>query len=364
MKVTPIHAEHTHLQARMVDFAGWNMPLQYGPILEEARHVRSSCGLFDLSHMGRLRVTGPEAVALVDRVTTNFCARIPVGSIRYALLCQEDGFPIDDLLIYRGEEDVYLVVNAANADRDLDWIRLHAESMEAEVVEETGETGMLALQGPLSEQLLQPHVEDLELSGLRYYTFGHGRLCGIDGVQISRTGYTGEDGFELYLPAAQTAHVWSTLRAASGDALRPIGLAARDTLRLEAGMALYGHEIDEEHHPLEAGLAFAVSFHAEKGDYLGRSALENMRDAPTRRLIGVTTPGPRVPRQGQALYAGEQEVGVVCSGGVSPALGANIATAYVKLGYEEAGRELDLDVRGKRQSVIVQELPFYSRTRK
>ena len=364
MKKTDLHDVHLEHGARMVDFEGWRMPVQYGPILEEVTHVRRSSGLFDLSHMGRFRVTGPDAVALVDRVATNYCGRIPVGSIRYSLLCREDGYPIDDLLLYRGADEVFTVVNASNAERDLAWMRRHGADFQAEVHDETAELAMIALQGPRSAAILQGVTEDCELSELGYYKFTRGTVCGIPEVSISRTGYTGEDGFELYFPHAEAVRVWRSLLEAGGDELRPIGLGARDTLRLEAGMPLYGHEIDEEHHPLEAGLAFGVSFHADKGDYVGRAALERLRDTATRRLVGLTTPGPRVPRQGYRVLDGGEEVGIVCSGSVSPTVGTNVATAYVKLGHDEAGRELELDVRGRRQAAAVQELPFYSRTRK
>ena len=207
-------------------------------------------------------------------------------------------------------------------------------------------------------------VEGADLSQLGYYKFTHGTLCGLENTQISRTGYTGEDGFELYLPAGEGVRVWDAIREAGGDDIAPIGLGARDTLRLEAGMALYGHEIDEAHNPLEAGLKFGVSFHADKGDYVGRAALEHFHAHPERRLVGVSTEGARVPRQGTALYAGDQCVGEVVSGSVSPTLDKKIGSAYVALGHDEAGTALELDFRGKRQAAVVQDLPFYSRTRK
>jgi aminomethyltransferase len=365
MKRTSLHDAHVALGARMVEFGGWNMPVQYGSILDEAKAVRERAGLFDLGHMGRLAVHGPDAVALVDRVASAHCARIPVGSIKYSLLCNEDGFPLDDLLVYRDEVGVYLVVNAANTERDLDWIRGHARGLQVEVEDQTAASGMIALQGPLSQELLQPHVRGLQLSELKYYRFGFGTVSGLSGTRVSRTGYTGEDGFEIYLPTAEAPRVWSELLergAAAG--LRPIGLGARDVLRLEAGMALYGHEIDEETNPFEAGLAFAVALTPEKGAFVGRAGLERLRAAPKRRLVGLTTDGPRVPRQGHRLLHEEREVGAVRSGGISPTLGTNIGSALVELGCDEPGRRLALDVRGKHQECRIHELPFYSRTRK
>jgi aminomethyltransferase len=365
MKETPLHSVHVQLGARMVEFGGWHMPVQYGSILEEGKTVRSACGLFDLSHMGRFEVRGPDAVALVDRVCTNHCARIPVGAIRYSLLCRADGRALDDLLIYRDEVGVYLVVNASNTERDLDWIRAHARGLAVEVYDTTPETAMLALQGPRSQEILAAITRDIDLGQLKYYRFGFGTVAGLARTRISRTGYTGEDGFELYLPAAEGVRVWHELtRVGAPLGLRPIGLGARDILRLEAGMALYGHELSEESNPREAGVEFALALTPEKGDFVGRAGLERLGAEKRARLVGITTEGPRVPRQGLELYQGAERVGVVASGGVSPTLGSNIGSAFVRLGHDREGTELELDVRGKRQPARVCELPFYSRTRK
>ncbi len=365
MKQTSLHDTHVALGARMVEFGGWSMPVQYASILDEVRTVRTTAGLFDLGHMGRFRVSGPDAVALVDRVSTNHCAKIPVGAIRYALLCREDGYPIDDLLVYRDPDEVYLVVNASNTEEDLAWIREHSAGFAAEVDDLTAATGMLALQGEKSVEILQPLVEGCDLASIKYYRFDRGTVCGLPDTRISRTGYTGEPGFEVYVPTAEAPCVWNEILAAGEPhGLKPIGLGARDTLRLEAGMSLFGHEIDAEHHPLEAGLGFAVKLTEEKGDFIGRAALERLAANPTRRLVGITTPGPRVPRQGHVLVAGDERVGEVCSGGKSPTVGTNIGTAYVRLGFDQAGQALELDIKGKRQPCSVQDLPFYSRTRK
>ncbi len=365
MKKTSLHAIHAGLGARMVEFGGWSMPVQYRSILEEAKTVRTRSGLFDLGHMGRFRVTGKDAVALVDRVATNHVARIPVGAIRYSLFCNESGYPLDDLLVYRDEDAVFLVVNASNTRQDLDWIRSHANGLDAAVEDLTDATAMLALQGPASQEILQGLVDGCDLASIKYYRFGFGSLCGMEHIRFSRTGYTGEDGFEVYFPTTEGPRVWNELATAGrAHGLEPIGLGARDTLRLEAGMALYGHEIDLEHDPWEAGLAFGIALTPEKGDFVGRTALERLKANPRRRLVGITSPGPRVPRQGMTLYAGDEEVGHVVSGGVSPTLDTNIGSAYVVLGQDTPGRELELDIRGKRQPCAVRELPFYSRTRK
>ena len=365
MRHTPLHRVHTAHDAKMVEFGGWHMPVQYGPILDEVRHVRTRCGLFDLSHMGRVELRGPGASAFVDRVATCFCARIPVTAIRYGLLCREDGNPLDDVLVYRGDPDVFVVVNAANTASDLEWLRAHAAGFDVEIADVTDDLGMLALQGPASQTILQHLVEGFDLAELKYYRFGFGRVAGVDNVRISRTGYTGENGFELYFPAGESERFWNELlRVGEPDGLRPIGLGARDTLRLEAGMPLYGHEIDLEHNPIEAGLSFGVSFAEEKGDWIGRAALAAVKEHPTRKLVGLTTEGKRVPRQGYELYHAGAVVGAICSGSISPTIDTKIATAYLPLELADVGTEVEMDVRGKRQPCTVVELPFYSRTRK
>ncbi|MFN0242772.1 MAG: glycine cleavage system aminomethyltransferase GcvT [Planctomycetota bacterium] len=365
MKETPLHGEHQTLGAKLVEFGGWHMPVQYGPILDEVRTVRNQVGLFDLSHMGRVRITGPDRVKLVDRIATNFCAKIPLGAIRYSLFCKDDGNPIDDLLVYRSEDEVFLVVNASNTDVDLQWMREHARGFDVKIEDQTDDLAMIALQGPESQAVLQDLVQDLDLASVGYYRFAYGTLCGLPNTRVSRTGYTGEDGFELYIPAREAVRVWRAVLANGRPrGLAPIGLGARDTLRLEAGMPLYGHEIDATHNPIEAGLAFGVSFHADKGDWIGRAALERAQKNPKRALVGVTTDGPRVPRQGYKLFRGGRELGEVVSGSVSPTIGTNIATGYVPVGEGKPGDELEIDIKGKRQPARFRALPFFSRTRK
>jgi aminomethyltransferase len=363
MRKTVLHARHLAAGAKCIDFGGWDMPLQYGPILEEVSRVRESVGLFDLGHMGRVSVVGPERVELVDRVATNRVAKVPEGAIRYGLLCREDGNPIDDVLVYRGPDEVFVVVNASNRERDLAWMREHGAGFDAEVRDLTDEQAMLALQGQKSEATLQK-LTDVELSELGYYRFTHGAVNGVADVRISRTGYTGEDGFELYLPQDRAEALWDALLEAGAEfGIGPIGLGARDTLRLEAGMPLYGHEISDELNPVEAGLIFGVSLHKSKAGTIGYDALARIKADPQRRLVGLTTPGPRVPRQGHPLLHGDRQVGFVCSGSVSPTLDAKIASAYVELGLDVPGQTLEVDFGSRRQTALVQELPFFSRTR-
>jgi len=364
MQETPLHDAHARLGAKLIEFGGWHMPVQYGSILAEVRCVRERSGLFDLSHMGRFRITGAEAVAFVDRVATCFCAKIPRHAIRYGLLCREDGNPIDDVLVYRDEGAIFIVVNAANTQADLDWLRRHASDFDITIEDQTRELAMLALQGPASQAILQKLVEGRDLAEIGYYKFDFGRVCELDGVRISRTGYTGEDGFEVYIPADEAERVWNALLVAGkAEGLAPIGLAARDTLRLEAGMPLYGHEIDAEHNPIEAGLGFGVSFKEEKGDWIGREALAAIKAHPSRKLVGITTDGKRVPRQGYSLLRDGRVVGHVCSGAVSPTVGKHIGSAYLPLELARPGETVDMDIRGKLQTCTVVDLPFYSRTR-
>lgn len=364
MQQTSLHAVHVQSGAKMVEFGGWHMPVQYGPILDEARKVRSQCGLFDLGHMGRFRFSGPDAVALVDKVVTCFCAKIPVDAIRYGLLCKPDGNPIDDVLVYRGQNDVFMVVNASNTAQDLAWIQSHAKGMDVVIEDQTLELAMLALQGPNSEGILQRLVKGLDLSKVGYYKSGFGTLSGLANVRVSRTGYTGEDGFEIYFPDAHSERIWKELLVAGkSDGLAPIGLGARDTLRLEAGMPLFGHELGDGMNPVEAGLHFAVSFHADKGDWIGRSALAAVKEHPKQRLVGILTDGKRVPRQGYGVLHNGVEVGTICSGAISPTLNTHIGTCYLPLELAQAGTPLEMDLRGKRQAAVVTELPFYSRNK-
>lgn len=362
MKQTPFHACHERAGARLVDFAGWHMPVQYSSILEEAKQVRASCGLYDLSHMGRVRIEGRDRVQAADRIFTNHIAKLKVGDIRYSLICNEQGGVIDDVLVYGEDDAVLIVVNASNTDRDLEHMRGLLKGLQAEIVDLTEEVAMAALQGPLSQQLLMPHVLEREaLSKLGYYKLMRGTVLGMRDVRISRTGYTGEDGFELYFPRAEAERVWDTLLAAGGDALKACGLGSRDTLRLEAGMPLYGHELSEDINPLEANLGWAVKFAADK-PFVGRAALERIQaEGVQRKLVGLIAEGKRIPRQGYAVRHSGQDVGFVCSGTYSPTLDTNVATAYVPASLADGLTTFDIDVRGTAIPARQTPLPFYKR---
>ena len=360
MKETPLRAIHEAHKARMVEFCGWNMPVQYGSILDEVVCVRHKAGLFDLSHMGRVRVHGREAEAFLQKVATCDVAKIPAGSIRYGLLLNDQGITQDDILVYRDPDGVsfFVVVNAGNCDRDLAILRSNAKAFAVTVDDQTDALAMIAIQGPRSEAITQK-LTDIPLKPLGYYKWSHGTVCGTR-CSLSRTGYTGEDGFEVYFPAREAPRFWNAfLEAGAADGLRPIGLAARDTLRLEAGMALYGHEIHEQTNPLEAGLDWAVKF---TKDFIGRKALETIQaKGLTRRLVGLTTESKRVPRQGYPVVHQGKTVGVVCSGTSSPTLGCNIATAYVPTALAAPGTMVEFQIKDKCEPAKVVALPFYKR---
>ncbi len=363
MRDTALKDVHASLGARIVPFGGWNMPVQYRGILEEARQVRSAAGLFDLGHMGRVRVHGRQAEAFLQRLQTNDVSQIPAGRIRYAMILDDQGRTQDDILVYREPEGskFFVVVNAGNTARDLGIMREVAKGFDVVVEDQTDALGMVAIQGPLSQQITQ-RMTNADLASLKYYGWTRGTICGAT-MEISRTGYTGEDGFEVYMPQALCRRVWDAFFAAGKqDGLWAIGLGARDTLRHEAGMPLYGHEIDETTNPLEAGLDWAVKF---THDFVGRAALQRLQQqgGTGRRLVGLTTTSKRCPRQGYKLVAGGKEIGHVCSGNISPTLDTNIATAYVRNEFAAPGTQLEFLVKDKAEPCTTSALPFYKRSR-
>lgn len=354
---TPFYPLHQELGARMVPFAGWEMPLQYTGILEEHRAVRERAGLFDVSHMGRFLVRGPRAFEFLNYLTTNDLGRIGRGQAQYTLLCHAEGGILDDLVIMRLEEEEFLVtVNAANREKDWAWMEAHTLDG-VSIEDQTWAIGQLALQGPKTQEVLAPFT-DLDLEQIEFYRFGQGKVLG-KGAQISRTGYTGEDGFELYLSAEEGVEVARDLLEAGRPAgLIPCGLGARDTLRLEVKYCLYGNDISEETTPLEAGLGWVVKL--EKGEFIGRQALLRQKEEGVkRRLIGFQLTERGVPRPGYPVYHDRTEVGTVASGTHSPSLGQGIGTAYVPKELSEAGTPLAVRVRSRDIPATVVKTPFY-----
>lgn len=338
---------HRSLGARIVPFAGWEMPVQYSGILAEARAVRSSVGIFDISHMGRLRLIGAGAEPLLQRVTTNNVAALVPGRAQYSLLPTEDGGLLDDIIVYRvGGDEFLVVVNAGNHERDVAWLSEQNRGA-SPLTDESDDTAMIAIQGPGAVTLTAGLCESLD-TDLPRFSVSIARLAGVPAV-LCRTGYTGEDGYEAIVPAAEAGTVWS--RLIESGAL-PCGLGARDALRIEAGFPLYGHEIDETTSPVEAGLMWAVSM--GKGPFVGLPTIERrLAEGPARRLVGLTLGGRSAPRQGYTLKQGGEDVGVVTSGVFSPQLERGVGMAYVMAGAASPGTPLDLDVRGVLQPAHV-----------
>ncbi|RCV51494.1 glycine cleavage system aminomethyltransferase GcvT [Marinitenerispora sediminis] len=359
---TPLYEVHERLGAALVDFAGWLMPLRYGSEAGEHRAVREAAGLFDLSHMGEIHVRGPQADALLDHALVGHLSAVAPGRARYTMITAEDGGVLDDLIVYRLAADDYLVVaNAANSDAVAAALRERASGFDAEVADESAEYALIAVQGPRAAEILAP-LTDADLSDIRYYA-GYFHTVAGHPVLLARTGYTGEDGFEIFLrPGSGAAAVWDALSAAGEPhGLVPAGLSARDTLRLEAGMPLYGNELTTEVTPYEAGLGRVVKLD-KPGDFVGRAALAaRARSGPSRTLVGLVARGRRVPRQGYTVLREDQPVGVVTSGAPSPTLGRPIAVAYVDAGVDTATGAFAVDVRGRAEPVDVVELPFYRR---
>ena len=353
---------HRRLGARLVPFAGWEMPVQYSGILDEHRAVRERAGLFDLSHMGELFVEGVDAAAVLGGALVSDPASLAVGRAHYSMICAPDGGILDDLIVYRLAATRFLVVaNAANAAVVSDALAERIGDFRAVLDDRSLATSLVAVQGPASSAILQP-ITDVDLAGLRYYAIGEGRVAGLPAL-VARTGYTGEDGFEIFVDWARGPEAWLALEASGREhGLRPCGLGARDTLRLEAGMPLYGNELDRETSPYEAGLGRVVRLDKD-AEFVGREALTRAAEAPRKRLVGLRVTGRGIARHGHPLWVGERRTGSVTSGTQSPTLGYPIAMAYVAPGDAEAGTIVAVEIRDARVGAEVVPLPFYRRPR-
>ncbi len=359
---TPLYPWHAGHGGRMVDFAGWDMPVQYTSIGEEHAAVRTAAGMFDVSHMGRLSFAGADALALIQHVWTNNAATMKDFQARYGLVCNEQGGVRDDVLVYRWPYGFLMVVNASNREKIVGWLAQHRDGRNVQVEDRTQATAMIAVQGPgalgLCQGLFATETGDgkppLGLAAVGYYHAATGAYRG-KGCVVSRTGYTGEDGVEVMLPAELAVPLWEELLARGA---RPCGLGSRDTLRLEAAMPLYGHELTEDIDPLQAGLSWAVKF--DKGDFVGRDALLRRKEDATRQVrVGLELAGRRIAREGATVLLGGRAVGRVTSGTFSPTLQKGLAMACVDPACAAAGTELSVDVRGKGEPARVVPLPFY-----
>jgi aminomethyltransferase len=332
------------------------MPVQYPTgITAEHKAVRERAGLFDVSHMGEFIVQGPGAIEFVNSVTTNDAAALAVGQVQYSALLNERGTFVDDCLVYRFPDHVMLVVNASNANKDWAHILPNPGAFDVVMSDASEDTALLALQGPMAQQILQPFT-DADLEPVEYYHFTSGSVAGVPNVVISRTGYTGEDGFELYFPNAHATSIWKALTA--DGRVTPAGLGARDSLRLEMGMALYGNDIDDTVTPFEANLAWIVKL--SKGDFTGRDALVRQKaEGVKRKLVGFTSSEKVFPRHGYPVWCGDAQSGTVCSGTMSPTLNIPIGTCYLPVASTAEGSAFEIDIRGKRVPARVAKMPFY-----
>lgn len=355
LKKTALYDTHVKLGAKMVPFAGYSMPVQYKGIREEHRRVRETVGVFDVSHMGEIIISGPAALEMTERLTVNDVAGLAVGQAQYTAMCYPDGGIVDDLLVYRYADRFLLVVNAANKDKDYAWM-LKNKIGDCTIEDVSDSYTQLAVQGKRAEATLQK-LTAVDLSAIPFYWFKEGWLAGADMI-ISRTGYTGEPGFELYFENKHAVKVWEAVfEAGAGFDIEPIGLGARDSLRLEKKMCLYGNDIDETTNPLEAGLGWITKL--DKGDFIGREALLKIKsEGLKRRLVAFTLDAPGFPRHGYAIHKGEEKVGHVTSGTVSPILEKGIGLGYVKKEFSKIGTTIEIEIRKKRVAATIIKPPF------
>jgi aminomethyltransferase len=359
-KRTPLHEEHARAGARMVPFGGYEMPVQYSSILKEHDAVRHRAGLFDLSHMGQFWLTGEMVAPWADTLTINAVGTMKPMQARYNIFCNDAGGTHDDTIFYRLEDGWLLVVNASNADKMWAHLQAHLPDAGVEIENRHGLYALVAIQGPKSVEMLQPHA-DIELGSMRYYFCAETRVLGVPAI-VARTGYTGEDGFEIFVEGAQAAAIWSALLEAHRDeGLEPCGLGARDVLRLEAGMPLYGHELTEQITPVQAGLNWAIKLN--KPEFVGKDALERQLAVDNyQRVVGLVMAGRAPAREDYPVWLGDRIAGTVRSGSIAPSVGnKNIATALVSKDAAAEGSRLEVEIRGARHEATVVPLPFYKR---
>lgn len=365
LKRTPLFEVYKEYGGKTVDFGGWELPVQFSSIKEEHEAVRTKAGLFDVSHMGEIEVKGPESLDYLQKMMTNDVSKLKNGGAQYTAMCYETGGTVDDLLIYKLEDEHYLlVVNASNIEKDFDWMKDH---LEGNVTIENLSEGMaqLALQGPLAEGVLQKLAKGHELSTIGFFKFSEEVDLNGKKALVSRTGYTGEDGFELYCDSKDAVSLWNEiLEAGKEEGVIPCGLGARDTLRFEANLALYGQELSSEISPLEAGIGFAVKLNKE-ADFIGKEALKQQKEnGLPRKLVGIEMIDRGIPRHGYPVFKGDTQIGEVTTGTQSPTLKKNIGLALIDAKETELGNEVEVEIRGKRLKAAVSATPFYKRDKK
>lgn len=357
-KRTPLYDNHVRLGAKVIDFHGWEMPVQYQGIVKEHHIVRTDVGIFDVSHMGEIKVSGPDAKAFIQHLVTNDVNRLEGDEAMYTLMTDDSGGIIDDLLVYHlGSDSYWLVVNAGNIETDFEWIKNHRGDFDVEIENQSDDIALIALQGPKALNLLE-QLSGIQLADIRPFTFVRGSL-GDKQMLISRTGYTGEDGFEVYVQNEAASWVFDALIELGAV---PCGLGARDTLRLEARLPLYGNDLSRDMTPLEAGLGMFVKLN--KGPFIGREALMKQKEEGVpRKLVGIECAQRGIPRSGYPVLHGERQIGEVTSGTMSPTLQKPIALALVDVEYSQIGESLEIDIRGRRHPAVVVRTPFYKRDR-
>jgi aminomethyltransferase len=357
-KKTPLYDRHVSLGARMEPFAGYLMPIKYSSVTEEHNAVRKAVGIFDLTHMGEFRVNGKDAGRFLDFLLTNDSS-VPAGKAYYTTMCYPDGGIVDDLIVYRiAEEEYLLVVNASNIEKDWAWVTSHVGGYQVRLANESDETALIAIQGPDSQKVASK-LTKTNLDAIPYYAHESGEFAGRKAL-IARTGYTGEDGFEIYVASADAVAVWDAVMEAGKEfGIVPIGLGARDTLRLEVGYPLYGNDIDHTVSPIEARLGWVVKLDSGK-EFIGREVMARQKlEKPERSIVGLEVTGKGFPRHGAELFSGDRKVGIVTSGSIAPALGHGVCLGYVENGFQKPGTLLEAEVRGKRVPVMAVKLPFY-----
>jgi aminomethyltransferase len=362
LKKTALNAVHRQAGGRMVPFGGWDMPVQYEGAMAEHLAVRNAVGIFDVSHMGEAEIRGPQALQAVQHLSSNDASKLAVGQAHYSGLLTPQGTFVDDLLVHKfSDEHFFLCINCSNTDKDVAWMVENTRQFDVAVTNTSANYTQLAIQGPLALAALQP-LTNTDLSAIKYYWFTHGTVDGVPAT-IARTGYTGEDGFEIYFDPSESERIWKKLmESGAPHGIKPCGLAARNTLRLEAKMALYGNDIDDTTTPYEADLAWIVKL--QKGDFIGRDALVKQKEAGlTRKLVGFEMMAPGIGRDHYPIWIGDEQVSQVSSGSPAPYLKKNIGLAYLPIAYTEVGKQFDLEIRGKRVAAQVVETPFYKRSK-
>ncbi|WP_340085079.1 glycine cleavage system aminomethyltransferase GcvT [Siminovitchia sp. FSL H7-0308] len=365
LKRTPLYPLYEKYGAKTIDFGGWDLPVQFSSIKEEHEAVRERAGIFDVSHMGEVLVTGKESEAFLQKLMTNDVSKLKKGGAQYTAMCYENGGVVDDLLIYRLDEEEYLlIVNAANTEKDVAWLTQYADK-DVEVKNVSDQYALIAIQGPKAQLILQKIVKNVDLRDVKFFKFQQN--VDVNGAKalVSRTGYTGEDGFEIYCSPKDATQIWEDLlKAGKEEGIQPCGLGARDTLRFEATLPLYGQELSPDISPLEAGIGFAVKLNKEE-DFIGKEALTKQKEnGVSRRLVGIEMLERGIPRHGYSVYKNDEEIGFVTSGTQSPTLKKNIGLALIQSEYSEVGNELEVAVRKKRLQAKIIKTPFYTRPKK